>query len=101
MICGCTESSLLLKTFSSCGKQRLLLLIAVSSLAKSKDFRHTGFYSVAHSLYSSGSVVVAHRLSCSAACECFQDRESNLRPLHLAGEFLSLVPPVKSLIIHF
>ena len=29
-----------------------------------------------------GSVVVAHRLSCSAACEIFPDQGSNLCPLH-------------------
>ena len=33
-------------------------------------------------LQSLGSVVVVHRLSCSAACGIFPDQESNLRPLH-------------------
>ena len=48
---------------------------------------------VAHSLYNSGSVAVVHGLSCSVACEIFQDRGSNQCPLHLAGEFLSFAPP--------
>ena len=40
------------------------------SLLKSMGSRHTG------------SGVVAHRLSCSVACEIFPDQGSNLYPLH-------------------
>ena len=61
---------------------------------------------VARGLYSTGSIVVAHRLSCSAACGIFLDQGSNPCPLHwqadsffffLAGGFLTTVPPGKSL----
>ena len=37
---------------------------------------------VAHGLWSAGSVVVAHGLSCSAACGIFPDQGSNPCPLH-------------------
>ena len=37
---------------------------------------------VAHGLWSVGSVVVAHGLSCSAACGVFPDQGSNPCPLH-------------------
>ena len=51
--------------------------------------RHAGFSScragsvaVARELQSAGSVVVAHGLSCSAACGIFLDQGSNPCPLH-------------------
>ena len=47
-----------------------------------------------------GSVVVAHGLSCSAACEIFPDQGSTCVPA-LAGGFLTTVPPGKSLISIF
>ena len=37
---------------------------------------------VARGLQSAGSVVVVHRLSCSAACGIFPDQGLNLCPLH-------------------
>ena len=37
---------------------------------------------VAHGLWSAGSVVVVHGLSCSAACGLFPDQSSNPCPLH-------------------
>ena len=37
---------------------------------------------VAHRLYSAGSVVVVHGLSCSVACGIFPDQGSNPCPLH-------------------
>ena len=43
-----------------------------------------------------GSVVVVHRLSCSAACGIFLDQGSNPRPPELAGRFFSTAPPGKS-----
>ena len=60
--------------FSSCGERGLLfvavrrLLIVVASLAAE------------HGLKSAGSVVVAHGLSCSAACGIFPDQGSNPCP---------------------
>ena len=63
------------RAFSSCGEWGLLflaargLLIAVASPVWSTGFRRAG------------SVVVAHGLSCSAACGIFPDQGSNPCPL--------------------
>ena len=59
-------------------------------LLQSTGSRHAGFSScgtvgsvvVAHGLWSAGSVVVVHRLSCSAVRGIFPDQGSNLCPLH-------------------
>ena len=53
--------------------------------------RHAGLSSFGSQVLSTGSVVVAHRLSCSAACEIFPDQGLNLSPA-LAGEFLTTGP---------
>ena len=64
------------QAFSSCGERGLpfivvhRLLIVVASLVAQ------------HGLYSAGSVVVVHGLSCSAACGIFPDQGSNPCPLH-------------------
>ena len=42
-----------------------------------------------------GSVVVAHRPSCSAACGIFPDQTSNPGPLPLAGRLSTTAPPGK------
>ena len=61
---------------SSCGRRGLLffaahgLLVAVASLVAE------------HGLWSTGSVAVAHGLSCSAAWRIFLDQGSNPWPLH-------------------
>ena len=55
--------------FSSCGEQGLLFFVEHGLLTS------TGFRSV-------GSVVVVHRLSCSAACGVFPDQRSNPCLLH-------------------
>ena len=82
-LCCCAQA------FSSCGEQGLLfvvvreLLIAVASLVV--EHRLQGMQAsvvVACGLWSAGSVVVAHRLSCSVACEIFLDQGSNQYPLH-------------------
>ena len=71
-----SNSSLLRSAFSSCSERGLLfvavrgLLIVVASLAAE------------HRLKSAGSVVVAHRLSCSAACGIFPDQGLNPCLLH-------------------
>ena len=49
---------------------------------------------IAHSLKSTGSVTVAHRLSCPAACGIFLDQGSNQSPA-LQGRFLTTEPPGK------
>ena len=53
--------------FSCCGAQALGTWASVA---------------VARRLWSSGSVVVVHGLSCSAACGIFLDQGSNQCPLH-------------------
>ena len=74
--------------FSSCGERGLLfvvvrgLLIAVASLFGSMGSRRAGFCSCGSRAYRAGSVVAAHGLSCSAACEIFPDQGLNLCPLH-------------------
>ena len=50
---------------------------------------------VVRGLQSTCSVVVAHGLSCSAACGIFLDQGSNPHPLPLAGGFLTTAPPGK------
>ena len=42
-----------------------------------------------------GSVIVAHRPSCSMACGIFPDQGSNPRPPALAGRFSTTAPPEK------
>ena len=75
--------------FSSCGERGLLfvavrrLLIAVASLCCGAQVLEARTSAVADlRLQSAGSVVVAHRPSCSAACGIFPDQESNLCALH-------------------
>ena len=66
------------------------LLIAVASLTVDMGTGRTGFSSCRHMglvfvapmLWSLGSVVVVHRLSCSEACEIFPDQGSNPCLLH-------------------
>ena len=84
------------RAFSSCSKQGLLfvavhgLLIAVASLVGEHELQARGLQQlwlaglvvVACGLQSSGSVVVVHGLSCSAACGIFLDQRSNPCPLH-------------------
>ena len=84
------------RAFSSCGERGLLfvavhrLLIAVASLVAEHGLQahglqqlwHMGSAVVARGPQSAGSVVVAHGLSCSAACGIFPDQGSNPCPLH-------------------
>ena len=64
------------RAFSSCSK-RGPLLIAVRGLSLSRPLllRSTGSR-------RAGSVIVAHRPSCSVACGIFPDQSSNPCPLH-------------------
>ena len=77
-LCCCPQA------FSSCCERGLLfvavrgLLNAVASLvAKHRLKVHS-----LQQLWHTGSVVMAHGLSCSAACGIFPDQGSNLCPLH-------------------
>ena len=62
--------------FSSCGEWGLLFFAVPAS--------HCSGFSCcgARTLGARASVVVAHGLSCSAACGIFPDQGSNLCPLH-------------------
>ena len=77
-LCGCTRA------FSSCGERGLLfvvvrrLLTAVASLVAEHGLQARGLQQLQHA----GSVVVAHRLSCSTVCGIFPDQGSNPCPLH-------------------
>ena len=67
-------------------------------LLRSTGSRCAGSVVVARGLYSAGSVVVVHRLSCSMACGIFPDQGSNLCRTSnraLAGGFLTTAPPGK------
>ena len=74
--------------FFSCSERGLLfaavrmLLIAVASRCRAWAVGAQASVVVAHGLQSAGSAVVAHRLSCSAACGIFLDQRLNLCPLH-------------------
>ena len=86
-IFGCTGLHCYTWAFSKCSERGLLfivacqLLIAVASLVSE------------HGLQSTGSVVVAHGLSCSAAFGIFPDL--GIKPVSpaLAGRFLTTGPP--------
>ena len=71
--------------FSSCNERGLLfvvvreLLIAVASRCRAWALEHTGFSSCGT---WAPETVVAHGLSCSAACGVFPDQGSNPCPLH-------------------
>ena len=70
--------------FSSCGEQGLLfiavrrLLIVVASLIAEHGLQAHGL----QQLWHTGSVVVAHGLSCSMACGILPEQGSNPCPLH-------------------
>ena len=76
------------RAFSSCGEWGPLfvavrgLLIAVASRCGARALGAWASVVVACGLQSAGSVVVAHRFSCSVACEIFPDQGSNPCPLH-------------------
>ena len=81
-LCCCTQA------FSTCSNQ--VLFIAVYRLLSAEaspvaEYRKWCTYAsivAPHGLQSTGSVVVAHRLSCSKSCGIFPDQGSNLCPLH-------------------
>ena len=71
MFClGLCQLFVVAQVFSSCDWQRLLTVFSL--------------------LQSTGSGVVAHRLSCSAACGIFLDEGSNLYLLHWQADSLPL-----------
>ena len=64
------------------------LLIVVASLVVEHGLSARGLSSC--SSQSTGSVLVAHKLSCSAACGIFPDQGSNLCLLHWQADSLPL-----------
>ena len=71
-------------------------------LLQNTGSRHTGSVVVVCRLQSAGSVVVAHGLSCSAACGIFPDQGLNPSPLHWQADSYPLChqrnPPLVFLI---
>ena len=54
------------------------------------SWQHVGSVAAAHGLQSTGSVVVAHRFSCFAACGIFPNQRLNLSLLHWQADSLPL-----------
>ena len=82
-------SLLLWGLFSGCGEWRLLSRCNVwashcggFSCCGTRDLGSLGSVAAVTGLESTGSVVVAHELSCSGACGIFLDQGSNPRLLH-------------------
>ena len=70
------------RAFSSCGEQGLLSSWGAQashcggfSCCRAWALGHAGFSSCGSWLWSTGSTVVAQRLSCSSACAIFQMRD--------------------------
>ena len=94
------------RALSSCSEQGPLLvavrgpLIAAASPVAEHRLQargpqpswHTGSAAVVRGLLSTGSVVVAHGLSCYAACGIFPDQGSNPCPLHWQTDSQPLPP---------
>ena len=86
----CFESFFQAAVSGGCSSLRCLdFLLWWLLLFQGMGFRARGLHSpdswaqeLRSCLQSAGSVVEAHRLSCSAACEILLDQESNLRLLH-------------------
>ena len=98
---GCIGSSLLrrLSLVAVSGGYSLLQCTGFSLqwllLLQSTGSRRVGFSRcdawasvvVAHGLWSAGSVIVVHGLSCSAACGIFPDQDLNPCPLHWEADY--------------
>ena len=96
---GCAGSSLLRGFFSSCGTQ---VLIVVASILDSTGSRAQGLQWVwLPRLQGTGSVVVAHGLSCSMACGIFPDQGSNLCLLLWQADSLSLSHQVSPMVLFY
>ena len=81
--------------FSSCGKQGLLLVAVCRPLITMGSLVAGAWASVGMvpRLKSTGSIAVAHVLSCSVAREIFPDQESNPCLLHRQHGFFTTEPP--------
>ena len=81
-IFGCIGSLLLRVGFSLVAASRSYSLLQWLLLVRSMGSGCTGFSSCGSWALEPGSVVVAHRLSCSMACGIFPDQGLNPCPLH-------------------
>ena len=68
--------------FSCCGAWALGVRASVVVAHGLQQLLHMGSVVVARGLQSTGSVVVAHGLSCSVVCGIFLDQDLNPCPLH-------------------
>ena len=82
--------------FSCCGARALGMRASVVVAHGLQWLWHMGSVVVDRGLQSTGSVVVAHGLTCSAACGIFPDQGSNPCPLHWQADSLTTAPPGKS-----
>ena len=104
-------SSLLSMGPSSCGERGAALQLRCSGfslwwplLLQSMGFRHMGFSSCgvwAQLLWLTGSVIFAHRPSCSAACGILLDHGSNPCPLHWQVDYQPLDHQGRLLLLTF
>ena len=106
---GCAGSSWLsrLSLVAMSGGYSLLQCVQAShwsgfSYCGARALGYTGFsrcggWAQKLRLQGSGSIVVAHRLHCLAACGIFPDQGLNLCLLHLARGFFTTEPPRKPL----
>ena len=96
-ILDCAGSSLLCGLFSSGGERRLFSSCGSrashcsgSSRCRAWALGCTASVAAAPGLQRTGSIFVAHRLSCSAACGIFPDQELNPCLLHWPADSLPL-----------
>ena len=103
---GCAGSLYLHRLFSSCGKRGLLSSCGAQashcngfSCRGAQSLECSGFSSCSSRVWSTGSVIVAHGLSCSTARVIVLDQGSNLSPALAGGgkhhfkPFLSIKSP--------
>ena len=104
---GCAESSLLCRFFSSCGERGLLfiavcrLLVVASLVAEHELWGMRASVVVAPKLWSTVSIVVAPKFSCSATYGTFPDQGLNLCLLHWQADSLPLSQGSLRIILKF
>ena len=96
---------LLCGLLSSCGEQGLLGSCSFRashcgsySRCRARALGYMGSLAVAPALWSTGSIAVVHRFSCSEACGIFPDQGLNVYVLHWQVDSLPLSPQGKLLL---
>ena len=91
--CKCFPLAVESGRYSSFVVLRLLIAMAPmdSRVHRLQKLWQMGSVVVAPRFQSTGSIIVAHRLSCSMACGIFPHQGSNRSPI-LAGEFFTTEP---------